>query len=301
MKKIILFLLLAFPNCLIAQKYVPFPTDNAKWNVVQIGGDIPFAPDTLLLQYSLQGDTTINGIVYRKLCKNIGTVDEPFYKGIGGLREQDKKIYVVERDFGFLDNEILLYDFNKQVGDTLKINEYTINYIVTGIDSIKIGNEFRKRYKIEERYSDIPAYIIEGIGNVSSGLFEAIIPIPTDVYSAYRKFICFSQNGETVYLNPAFTDCNGTVKTGLKDITATGETVKIYPNPAKDYVQFQFDYPNAQNTSVEMMDYTGREVEIVPVQGLSNYTLNLSSYSPGVYFVVVRSAEGSEVHKIIKM
>jgi hypothetical protein len=300
MKKIILFLLLAFPNCLIAQKYVPFPTDNAKWNVVQIGGDIAFPPDTLLLQYSLQGDTTINGIAYRKLCQNIGTVDDPFYEGIGGLREQDKKIYVVAPEWDSSTDGVL-YDFNKQVGDTLKINEYAINYIVTGIDSIKIGNEFRKRYKIKEDYSNIPAYIIEGIGNVSSGPFEAIIPIPTDIYRAYRKFICFSQNGETVYLNPAFTDCNGTVKTGLKDITATGETVKIYPNPAKDYVQFQFDYPNAQNTSVEIMDYTGREVETVPVQGLSNYTLNLSSYSPGVYFVVVRSAEGSEVHKIIKM
>jgi hypothetical protein len=300
MKKIILFLLLAFPNCLIAQKYVPFPTDNAEWNVVQIGGDIAFPPDTMLFQYSLQGDTTINGIAYRKLCQKIGTVDDPFYRRIGALREQDKKIYVVEPDLGYSNDEILLYDFNKQVGDTLTIEGW-VNYIITGIDSIKIGNEFRKRYKTTDYNHDIPGYIIEGIGNVSSGLFEAIIPIPTGVYSAERTFICFSQNGETVYLNPAFTDCNGTVKTGLKDITATGETVKIYPNPAKDYVQFQFDYPNAQNTSVEIMDYTGREVETVPVQGLSNYTLNLSSYSPGVYFVVVRSAEGSEVHKIIKM
>lgn len=299
MKKIILFLLLAFPSCLIAQKYVPFPTDNAEWNVMKVVYDE--GVDTLLIQCSLQGDTTINDIAYRKLCKNIGTVDEPLYKGIGGLREQDKKIYVVEPDLGYSNNEILLYDFNKQVGDTLKVDEDRINYIVTGIDSIKIGNEFRKRYKIEGHYSDAPAYIIEGIGNVSIGLLGTMIRIPTGIYSEHREFICFSQNGETVYLNPAFTDCNGTVKTGLKDITDTGETVKIYPNPAKDYVQFQFDYPNAQNTSVEIMDYTGREVEIVPVQGLSNYTLNLSSYSLGVYFVVVRSAEGSEVHKIIKM
>jgi len=296
-----LFLLLAFPSCLIAQKYVPFPTDNAEWNVMQVvSSDTGLEPDTMLIQYSLQGDTTINGIAYRKLCQKTGTVDRPFYV-VGGLREQDKKIYVVEPDWGYSNDEILLYDFNKQVGDTLKI-EGRINYIVTGIDSIKIGNEFRKRYKIKEDYSDAPAYIIEGIGNVSFGLLESIIPIPTGLYSAYREFICFSQNnGETVYLNPAFMDCNSTVKTGLKDITATGQSVKIYPNPAKDYVQFQFDYPNAQNTSVEIMDYTGREVETVPVQGLSNYTLNLSSYSPGVYFVVVRSAEGSEVHKIIKM
>jgi len=311
MKKLILFLFLASSICLYSQKYVPFPTDSANWSVmleyenINLGGPDSFKPVTALLQYSLQGDTIINSITYRKLCKNIGTVVAPVYTGIGGLREQDKKIYFVGEDyssFQWSNTDVLLYDFNKQIGDTVMEDEYRINYVITGIDSIKIGREFRKRYEINNYdidYNYKTEYIIEGIGNVNTGLLEATIHLPTDM-NLELQFICFSQNGETVYLNPVFRDCNSTVMTGVKDIKSDRKTVKIYPSPAKDYIRFEFDYPDKKYTTAEIMDYTGKRLSTIPVAGISLYTLNLSSYTPGVYFILIRSTEGNEVHKIIK-
>ena len=93
MKKIILYLLIIISSYLSAQKYVPFPTENAQWNVFYASTFTGGKMDTTLLKYSLQGDTTINSVVYRKLCRNIGTYVLPIYKRIGCMREQDKKIY----------------------------------------------------------------------------------------------------------------------------------------------------------------------------------------------------------------
>ena len=108
-------LLILFSTITFSQKYVPFPTENAEWHVRYISMSYPpLIYDTTLLKYSLRGDTLINSIVYKKVCRNVGTNTQPKYLGIGGLREQNKRIYYLGGDYlshqGY-DNEILLYDF----------------------------------------------------------------------------------------------------------------------------------------------------------------------------------------------
>jgi len=221
MKKIIVFLLLGISVNVNAQHYVPFPTENATWNMFYAYSYTGGQMDTTLLQYSLQGDTTIRGIVYRKVCRNIGSMTEPRYKGVGGLREQDKRIYYVgESSFQFYNHENLLYDFSKSLGDTVWVDDWRpekefriITYIINKIDSIKIGTEYRKRYN--DRF-------IEGIGDVDDGLLGVITPIPTciDCHQDW-EFICFSQNGESVYKNPAYVDCDSTQKWSEKKYFGT--------------------------------------------------------------------------------
>jgi hypothetical protein len=223
MKKIIMYMLLILSTGINAQKYVPFPTENAQWNVFYASSLYGSPMDTTLLHYSLHGDTTMNGTTYRKMCRNIGTNANPIYKSVGGLREQNKKIYYY--GFGYTtyngpidgDSEKLLYDFNKQIGDTVWVDDRQIdknfrriNYIISNIDSVKIGNKFRKRYTTNQLYA--PEYIIEGIGNVRSGLFGVITPILTclDCHVEW-EFVCFSQNGESVYKNPVYENC-GSIK-----------------------------------------------------------------------------------------
>ncbi len=219
MKKLILYLFLLIPVMAGAQKYVPFPTENAQWNVFY-SSNVNDAPmDTTLLQYSLQGDTTINSIVYHKVCRNIGTIDNPIYKGVGGLREKDKKIYYsgigYTTHFGSGNSEYLLYDFTKQIGDTVWVDKThtQIKYIIENIDSVSIGNKYRKRYKVSEGRLPVSDYIIEGIGSVVEGIFGRITPIPTcSMCHQEWHFVCFSQNGESVYKNPDFVDCGSVRK-----------------------------------------------------------------------------------------
>ena len=114
----------------------------------------------------------------------------------------------------------MLYDFTKKVGDTVRINFYSY-YKILSIDSVKIGSEYRKRYKITGGYMHNPDYIIEGIGSVLEGLLGRITEIPTcgDCYQDW-EFVCFSQNDESVYKNPAYVDCNSTQKWSEKKYLA---------------------------------------------------------------------------------
>jgi len=280
-----------------AQKYVPFPTENAKWNVFYASSWYFSPMDTTLLQYSLKGgDTIINEKTYHKFCQNIGTKDNPVYRGIGGIREQDRKIYYCGPPYTLNHNaqgddfEYLLYDFSKQIGDTVRMNEHR-KYVITEIDSIKVGNQYRKRYQISGPYMlNNFDYIIEGIGSVKAGLLGSITDIPTCVGCQYEwNFVCFSQNGETVYLNPAFVDCNSLHMTSMPDSKASNQFVRIYPNPAInkltiDFVQFAYG-----EIQIALYDIMGKQVAWEVKSKNQTMEIDVNSLIEGIYFVKIYS------------
>src|SRR6187399_1387711 len=102
MKKIILLLFFVVTfYCGRAQNYFPFPTGNAVWQVTRCWYFYPagWYDD---IQISTSGeDTIINSKVYRKLfLVNHHTPGQPYdtiYPKVflGGMRELDKKIYLV--------------------------------------------------------------------------------------------------------------------------------------------------------------------------------------------------------------
>lgn len=228
-KTTILLMILICAGTAWGQTYVPFPTENAQWNVRFSTNpfEFPLQLETTLLQYSLQGDTIINSISYKKVCLNTGTPENPVYVGVGGLRELNKKIYFVGGGYtnaayhanqqkmqrvkscasSQVNNteEFLLYDFNVRVGDVVQWG-YEINEI-SKVDSIKVGQSYRKRYSFRNR-NDL---IIEGIGSVVNGLLGSMTRIPIGgTYYMSWEHVCFRQNGETVYKNYKFKDCNST-------------------------------------------------------------------------------------------
>jgi hypothetical protein len=181
---LLFFLILWIGSGVKAQKYFPFPAGNVNWNVYLLSTceqDKP--PDTFLLRYTIHGDTTIKGIVYKKLCLEHGDTSHPVIEPVGGIRELDKKIYYTGKNYlgMFSGNEYLLYDFNKQIGDTVIRDEFgNLITVILEIDSIKIGQEYRKRYKVDNQWLyHNPDYIIEGIGNILDGLLGHITFIPT--------------------------------------------------------------------------------------------------------------------------
>ena len=173
MKKSILFLLLIAAISVGAQKYVPFPTENAQWNIHYKVSD-GIVIESIILSYSLQGDTIINEKSYKKLYLKTGTSDSPIMKLKGAIREENKRIYLIDfavwgymsqvkplspgtkncmkqsKQYQSYGKEYLMYDFNKnQIGDTLYRFDYGYG-LITAIDSIKIGNSYRKRYKLND-------------------------------------------------------------------------------------------------------------------------------------------------------
>jgi hypothetical protein len=241
MKKIILITLLTFLLAISSksQNYVPFPTENANWNVYYRGTCEEKLPDTVLIRYAIHGDTTINNLLYLKLCIESGDLNNPVIKGLGGIRENGKKIYYKGETIlkPGDDEEFLLYDFTVGVGDTIKHDLRGGFYsVVLEIDSIFIDGTYRKRYKVNNHwFYHNPDFIIEGIGSVNNGLLGHISDIPT-CGTHYWEHICFSENRIVKFLNPAFKECfpaeliSGIYEMELKT------NFEIFPNPFNNQI-----------------------------------------------------------------
>ncbi|OQB30657.1 MAG: hypothetical protein BWY08_01017 [Bacteroidetes bacterium ADurb.Bin174] len=299
MKKRILYWMLTIAVGLTAQRYVPFPTENAQWNVFY-ASQRDFSPmDTTLLQYSLQGDTIINGKTYSKFCQNIGTIDNPMYKGIGGIREQDRRIYywgpgyTTNYNTQSYDFEYLLYDFSKQLGDTVWISEH-LKYVIAGIDSVKIGDEYRRRYQIPGPFltaRDSFDYIIEGIGSVKEGLLGSITDVTTCIGCNQEwRFVCFSRDGETVYKNPEFKNCNSTDKSdpiidGVNNPVKV-PSITVSPNPITKCGTIKWDTSDYDLHSVIVItDMLGKCVKTINPQGKTEELISNTDMRPGIYFI----------------
>src|SRR5258705_7649220 len=151
MKKLLLLLATIFTLTANAQTsvYHPFPDSSAIWNfhttqwICNFGG-------TIHSYYSItiSGDTLISSQVYHKLLTPfvqsiiMGNCTPYIYSGYKGAIRQDtadRKVFFVPPSAS---NEQLLYDFNMQVGDTVKgyLESWALpSDTVQSIDSVLVG------------------------------------------------------------------------------------------------------------------------------------------------------------------
>lgn len=290
--------MLTFTFGLKCQNYVPFPTENVNWNVYYVGTCEERTPDTTLLRYTIKGDTTINEIVYHKLCLESGDIINPKSRTIGGIREENKKIYCKgETILSDTYDEWLLYDFTKQIGDTIKHNPQGYFYsVILDIDSILIDGTYRKRYEVDNRwFYHNPDYIVEGIGSIRNGLLGHISDIPT-CGTHYWEHVCFKENGVVKYLNPNFNDCFPSNFVMGADKMET--QIKIYPNPVNQNLQIINNIN--ENLSAKIIDINGRSV----IEHSLNKTKTILKLdiSSGIYNVLITNKIGQIIftQKIIK-
>ena len=250
MKKSITFILLIVSIAAMSQKYVPFPTENAQWNV-HYKNRISYEDYiSNITSYIQQGDTIINAKTYRKLYLKSTTNGQETIRFIGGIREENKRIYWIDYYFyaGNMwgvksfsneqkncmkqyiktsNNEFVLYDFNsKNVGDTL-VHGMFPNKILA-IDSVLIQNTYRKRYAVENYMQTIGKYsydyVIEGIGSVRAGLLNTVIPLLTCLEPPLWEFVSFEKENQLVYKNPAYVTANATTRWEDKQYFSENDT-----------------------------------------------------------------------------
>ena len=196
-----------------------FPESDAIWSIQK---DYLKGEELInkVQHYGLSGDTIINGITYNKLyllndtTLNISSEDEY----LGGFRQEGKQVwfqpsssllYPLYDDLPYSE-ETLLYDFSKNVGDTIWHNAvafsdsyWTMKDSITAsvIRSIGIDEQDRKIYYTEELfYSGRRDRWIEGIGSVEYGLWGFMFPLPTCQCPA-PHLNCFKQGNEVKYIN----------------------------------------------------------------------------------------------------
>ena len=184
----------------------------------------------------------------------------------------------------------MLYDFSKQIGDTIKHDSHNSFYsTIEDIDSILIDGEYRKRFQVDNHwFYQNPDYIIEGIGSVKNGLLGHITMIPTGGYF-FWEHICFKENGIVKYLNPSYNDCfPRNFFTSTNQFSLDSDII-LYQNPIDEELIIE-NNSNRRNLTLKIFDVNGRI--LIERQLPADKSEIDFSYNSGIYCILIVDKKG---------
>ncbi len=294
--------LLLFTSNLQAQEYHPFPTKNTIWSEsFHPGGG--YYPNKYHYFALKDNDTIIKGNEYHKLYFSYDTTftEENI---CGAIREENKRVYYYSINSLSCvntpmptDTEIVLYDFNLQIGDTITDEEFRVRYpgelILMKTDSLLVGPEYMKVYKFGHPIDSIDYIIeqaqwIEGVGCIR-GLMADMGYMPTGSFS-YSNLNCFIQNGEVPYHSEEHPECYNKNPSTSKALS-TNSRIRIAPNPVNSSTKIEFE--NLDYKSLIISDRSGKKLKEYDLKGKSFLVINKEELSNGLYLISVYDNAGN--------
>ncbi|MEO1258398.1 MAG: PKD domain-containing protein [Bacteroidota bacterium] len=76
-------------------------------------------------------------------------------------------------------------------------------------------------------------------------------------------------------------------------------TYSIYPNPASDFFNIEFDSNSTPDVTISIFDVNGRMLERIKAVN-NDLRIELEDYSAGIYFIKLASESGTAFHRLIK-
>ncbi|PCJ28786.1 MAG: hypothetical protein COA97_00140 [Flavobacteriales bacterium] len=298
MKKLalILFFLFCFNSIEIkAQAYVPLVVDSSVWRTNTQGPTFGFPQGSFITEYYLLGDTIVASLNYKKLYMRVAywpdvltssiTLSEPL---CGLLREDtiNRKVYAIllQNLSGVscpLNQGFLLYDFNKQVGDSLLYGSSCLIVMNHEVLNITLGNTWLTSNTFNLS-GNIEMY--EGVGS----------------YFGLIEIMALSVSGGEVNL---IYYCRGNqsscITVGIIQNERRNPKLSIYPNPSHLTINIDFKNPNHFiKSDIQLFDLTGK---VIFTQQLNSATtqIDVSGFPKGIYFYQVINDEGQVSGKII--
>jgi len=265
--------------------YHPFPKTYGDWwiRTQNFHNNGPGSPTTDDL-YFTTGDTVVNALNYKKvnyISKGYATGPEPainhfFTGGIYNFAYRNdslnKKVYILLSDSI---HETLWYNFNLNVGDTIK-NTYScvsgapFQLKVTSIDSVLMCGTYYKSYACNCSGSLYESggtqYLVESIGFTSS-----FLSINVGNSCTLEPYQIPQTNAWSLDACPD----------SLADINqlAANNYLKIYPNPAQN--NFTVEVSTNEKQILNIVDVTGKLVLQQTIN--SKTTIDVSNLNAGVY------------------
>ena len=272
----------------VGQSYVSFPDSNAMWRVDYWDQDCWLGPG---MQYQdiMTGDTIIDSNTYKKIERS-GISNCPFVYLIEGYVGAIRKDTVQKKVFyrsPTAQTDILLYEFGLNVGDTL-----APGYIAQGIetvdsiDSVLIGNQYRRRMHISGGGIASPCFIIEGIGS-NFGLLESLVS-----FEFGGILMCMKVDTSVIFpSNPSSGQCD-TMVAGINDAVIAKFQIMAQPNPFTDQTTIKFQNPNSKSHTLTLYNIQGRLIRSSPEITSGEVVIERGNMSKGLYFFELRSEEG---------
>lgn len=293
MKNLILLLPLLLSLQSLGQSKINFADTSNRWlNVSRTitPGSIP-RENYHYHQYYYGTDTIINSNTYHELRSYYVSWKIARREGFVRYDTSSNKVYMIV--YG---NEVLLYDFNLTIGDTvfcpLSSTYQNMNYTVVNIDTVLINNAEHKRFSLKVTDSSIvdmfsqTASVIEGIG-CTTGPLDLLTgdQLIVNTGEVSRHLSCFMNNGISPY--PYFQNCPSHLM-GVDNISefASGITQPlVYPQPATTLANIQLA-ETIKTGTLYLFNQYGQMLYREIIHDKVDITVNAPA-TPGLYYYCI--------------
>lgn len=287
-RHILLMLLTVFCLTTKSQNFI----DTTKiWNVYACNG--AFFNSCITQTYKFNSDTIIGSKKYYKLSYSNDSIPINWYS-LGRFNEDtiSKKVYWRQSN-----QDMLLYDFNLNVGDTAKVlTSFGNNYCTAMVvDSIRFNNYMgvsRKQWYFNTQffYGQQETWIA-GIGNLF-GPAENLSFVCLADYGP--RLICYKENTILKYIDTVINDCYKTT-VGIKANENNKLNINIYPNPTQK--SFTIQTNNSFKKHITIKNELGQTI----IQTISSdKSILIDFYQTGVFYVTVTQDKSTWTGKLIK-
>ncbi|HXC05346.1 MAG TPA: T9SS type A sorting domain-containing protein [Bacteroidia bacterium] len=349
MKHFLLSFFLLFSTLLGAQHYYPMLDSANSWSytgnaipaIVQPPHHSPVLCNYMsgagmnTMQEYTTSDSVIGSITYKMLYQNQGpTISNPCYLGL--IREDTAlhKVYFKDNQG---DPEQVLYDFSKQVGDTMKVIARTGNYFQSGtyrVDSIRmlhIKAGMRRLFYLNCQTCGInpptlewlestgnrgdALYAYTGNFNIGGGIFNYCNGVNKYPHAMAEIMTCFEHRYINYYDSCAFNEalhnsciyyqdtCNyWNICGGIKEYQSLNKWT-VFPNPASSHLMLQLDVAHADRFEIRILDLNGRQVMNTVVlgllgEGIQEKEMDIASLPDGLYLMECRTGQELRYRKL---
>lgn len=202
----------------------------------------------------------------------------------------------------------LLYDFNKNVGDTIKIitkidNNRTLDSLMLVVDSVGTylsqSGKVLKVQVIREALGtgnefNFAGEVIETLGNIK--FFFPISQLACDS-ECPNELLCYNDSVIS-YKNSRYDSCEYYRVYNVLFNNNMDREVSIYPNPCSNELFFK----NKSNSTACFEIYDLKGVVVIKKSNVSNITkIDISKIDSGVHFMRIFIGDNIIVRKIIKL
>lgn len=287
MKKPIIFMLFTILTSITyGQDYFPLIEENKTWNVLSVAFQPPFDTSFSTITYKATGDTIISSESYKNLFASSEESPENWSLMCFMREDADKRVWL---RMDSEDDEFLMYDFSIDVGDSVLVGIYEPVYLlVDSISEININQTVRNKYWLS--CNMMPEYSetwIEGIGSNKGICWSG----SAFVVGGWYWFLCMSENGELIYMNPNYESCY--LITDINEIEKS--SLKVFPNPTINTLSIE----NIENIEIESISLLNVKGQIIKQFDSNNTRLDISNISSGYYILKISHKNGVFTKKLI--
>lgn len=122
--------------------------------------------------------------------------------------------------------------------------------------------------------------------------FSGEISIPSETYQIALE--CETEYGYSTLVDHLMV--TGDINMGVEDVANRASRISFYPNPAKDILYFKSE---EKLLDLEIYTISGQKIQTNSIN-LNEGSINISSFTPGIYIVKTRTPSGLNSYKVVK-